>query len=162
MSSLAAIWRRDEPESEHFEPQIGPHLLKESNVASPAISEVEVGSDHDHSGAQHRAENMLHEMLRGLLAAHMVEAQNEAIVHVARLAQEPELLIDIGEEERRRVRPNDFRRMAIERHDRGRKAAGGAELTNQAQQGAVTEVDAVERPDRDDASGRGSDIVLVP
>ena len=144
--------RRDEPEPEHLEAEVLAHLLEQRDVAAAPVPEVEVGADHDDPGPQQPDEHLAHELLGGLVAALLVEAQHAHDVEQRERFEQLELLVERGQQLRRGLRPHDLGRMPVERDERGVEAAGVGELAHELQHLRVAEVHAVVRADRHDAA----------
>ena len=65
--------RRDEPEPDDLESEVGTHALEQRDVAAAAVTEVEVGADHHEPRAEQPDEHLVDEVLGRLLAAALVE-----------------------------------------------------------------------------------------
>ena len=105
-SSSRAAWpsRAHELVAEHLEPELGAHLLEQRDVAPPAMAEVEVLAHDDLLGACRQSTSTVWtkssaDSCRPLL----VEAHDERVVDPGRLEQ-LELLVQVGQQQRRRVR----------------------------------------------------------
>ena len=111
---------------------------------------MEVGADDDEPRARSTlAEQLLDELLRRFLAARLVEREHDAFVDRAGGFEQLELLIERGEQLRRRLGPHDLGRMTVEREHRRAEAARLREIVHEPEHGLMTEVHAVERADRD-------------
>ena len=159
--------RRDEPEAEHLEVQLRAHALQQRDVAVAAVPEVEVGADHHETRAEHTREHRGDEVFGGFLAARFVEREHEAFVDGIGAFEQLQLLIQRGEQLRRRTRPHHLRGMAVEREHGGCEPARVREVVDQPQHRAMPEMHTVERADRDRASdtavsGRGHVRGIAP
>ena len=105
-------------------------------------------------GVELTDEDLLDELLRGLVAALRVEAEHADRVDEAGGLEQLELLLERREQLRCRLGSHDLRRMTVEGDHRGLEVARPREVVHEPEHLAVAEVDAVERADRDDAPAR--------
>jgi hypothetical protein len=88
------VVRRHEPEADDLEAEVRAHLLEQGDVAAALVAEVEVGPDHDHARPQQADEHLADELLRGLVAALLVEAEHADDVEQADVGEQLELLVE--------------------------------------------------------------------
>ena len=74
----------------------------------------------------------------------------------AGVGQQLDLLLQVGEQQRSRLRPHDHGRVTVERHHRGRQALALGSLPYLGDDATVSEVDAVVGADRDGAALLGA------
>ena len=86
--------RRDEPEPEHLEAEVGAHALEQRDVAAAAVPEVEVGADDHEPGAEQADEHLVDEVLGRLLAAALVELEHAHDVEQRRADEQLELVVE--------------------------------------------------------------------
>ena len=151
---LLRLRRRDEPETQHLEAELGTHALQEGDVAVAPVAEMEVGADHDQPRAEHARQQLGDEVFGRLLAARLVEREHEALVDRAGRFEQLELLVEGRQQLGRRSRPDHLGRVTVEREHRRRQSARSCEIAHEAEHGLVPEVDAVERADGDGATAR--------
>ena len=119
-STPSARWH--ELQRLHLEVPLGPELAQHGDVAFAAAAEVEVLADDDDRRVEAVDQHATNEMRRLLARLRLVEVDDDGRVE-ARRREQLELLVEIGQQLRRRLGPNDRRRMTIERHH-GRACPG--------------------------------------
>ena len=91
-------------------PSSAPIRSSSATLAAASAPEVEVGADDDEARAGAVDEHLVHEVLGRLTTALLVEVQHEAAVDVPGAREQLELLLEGGEQLRRRLGPHDLRR----------------------------------------------------
>jgi len=141
------LGRRDETETQHLEAELGAHALQEGNVAVAPVAEVEVGADDHQPRPEHARQQLGDEVFGRLLAARLVERQDEALVDRSGRFEQLQLLLQCRQQLGRGSRSDHLRRMTVEReHGRG-QSARSRKIAHETEHGLVPEVDAVERAD---------------
>ena len=138
-----------------------PSLRSRSTLPVAVAAEVEVVADDDDLGVEASDEHPLDEGLRRLRGLRLVEGHDDDGVDAGR-GEQLELLLGAGEQPWRRLRPNDRRRMAIERDDDARARRALGPFADVGDHRLVTEVHAVVGADRDDGalSRPGRDVEI--
>ena len=153
----------DQVEAVDGEPVVGPHAREQAHVALALVAEVEVLPDDDEPGGQAVDEDLADEVLGGSLRPGLVEVDHQRVVDAGGL-QQLELLLEVGEQEGRRLGPDDHGRVPVEGHD-GAVAARARRRPppHLGDDGLVPEVHAVVGTDGDHAPaggrGHGPDVV---
>ena len=106
------------------EAQLGAHAAQQRHVALAAVAEMEVLA-HDHGPGVEMARQHLSRSPRPTPATAPVEAHDQRVVDAGR-GQQLELLVEVGQQLRRRLRPHDRGRVAVEGHDRRRAPSSAA------------------------------------
>src|SRR5262249_50321174 len=140
---------RFEAEADDREAELGAHALEQRDVAATAAPEVEVGADDDELRAGALDECLAREVLGRFAAAGLVEVQDETAVEQAGRGEQLELLVECGEQLRRRLRANDLRGMPVERDAHCFEVASVGELAQELQDLLVPDVHPVVDADRD-------------
>ena len=95
------------------------------------MPEVEVGADDHEARAEQTDEHLVHEVLGRLLAAPLVEPQHAHDVEQPCADEQLELVVERGQQGRRRLGSHDLRRMAVERDADRVEVAGVGELAHE-------------------------------
>ena len=151
---VGRLRRRDQPETQDLEAELGAHPLEQRDVAVTLVPEVEIGADDDQPRAEHTGQHLADEVFGRLLAARLVEREHEAFVDRSRRVEELQLLVEGRQEFRRRRGAHDLGGMTVEREHRGAQLPRVREVVHEPQHRLVAEVHAVERADRDRAADR--------
>ena len=140
---------------------VGAVRLEQADVALAVAAEVEVLADDDDLHGEAVDEHPLDERLRRLLGLDLVEVQHHGAVEPGR-GQQLQALLRRRQQLRRRLRPDDRGRVAVEREDHGVGAFGGGEALDLGDDRLVAEMHAVVGADRDHGAlagpGRGDEL----
>ena len=124
------------------------------------VAEVEVVPDHHGLGLEAADEDFPDELLGRLLRPVLIEMHDQDVVDAGR-GQKLELLIEVGEQFRRRLGPHDRSRVLIESDDGGRQVLLRRRPLDPVDDEPVTGVDTVVGPDRHRARPIGGAIPRV-
>ena len=115
--------RVDQLDALDLEAQLVAELAEQRHVALPLVAEVEVLA-HDHDpGVEAVGEHLAHEVVGRLLAAGLVEGDDQAVVDAGG-AQQLELLVEVGQQPGSRLGPHDRGGLPVERDHRAAQAPG--------------------------------------
>ena len=126
-------------------------VLEQADVPVAMAAEVEVLADDDDLDRQAVDEHALDERLGCLLRLRLVEAQHDRGVEPGG-GEQLQALLGRRQQLWRRLRPDDRRRMPVEREHHGHRIALGSEALDLLDHGLVSEVHAVVGPDGDDGA----------
>ena len=113
-----------------------------ADVALAAVAEVEVLADHHHRAPERVDEDLGDEVLGGLVGPARSKGTT-SVRSIPQPGQQLELLVEVGEQQRRRLGPHHRGRVPVEGDHRTGRAALGGQRAQLAEQRAVPEVHAV-------------------
>ena len=144
----------DQLDTDHLETGGRAHRLEQRDIAPALVTEVEVLPHHHDLGIEAVDQHLRDEVLGRLLRSDFVEVDHVRVVDAGALEQF-ELLLEIGEQRRRGLRPHHRGRMAIEGDHRGTQTLCLGQLPHARDHRLVAAMDPVIGADRDDrAVGR--------
>ncbi len=143
----------------------GAKRLQRGQVAGAAMAEAEPGTDPDLARAQPRDEDLAHEIVRRHRRHARIEPQQADEVRAQR-AQAFNLRPHRTQPRRRRVGGEELARQGFETQRRGRQPQGACPRHRMPHQRPMTQMQAVERTDADDAAvvtqGIAGDVAEQP
>ena len=139
--------------------KVATHVFEECDVPPPTMSEVEVRTDDHELGVQAADEDLAHEVLGRFHRARLIEVDDERVADAGAFEQF-ELLFEVGEQTRGRLRPHDAGRVTVEGDDRRLITALYGEPLHCRNDLAMTPVHTVIRADGDDRALLGTGALV--